>query len=89
MANAKGDDNRIPLLLATLNTDGVTPQPVNVDPFSHAISSNIGTTGTGFSTTGTRDQNRVTGMYGVSSADGITLVEIYANSSGELLMDQT
>ncbi len=84
------DANRIPVLLATLNTDGVTPVAVTVGAVTHGLSISDGTTGSGTSSTNAeRDANRVPVVWGVSSADGITPVAIWCNASGQLLTKST
>ncbi len=88
--NAKRDDNRIPALLAALNTDGITPVNVEVNPTNHALKVLDGTTGTDHGTNiANRDDNRIPVLMGISSADGTTPIEIYADSSGNLLIKST
>lgn len=90
MAQAKHDNNSIRTILGTLNTDGETPTLVKADPTSHALKADDNTTGTDFGDDiASRDDNRIPVMMAVSSADGVTPVAIYANSSGELLIDST
>jgi hypothetical protein len=88
MSSAPRDNNRVPTMIAALNTDGVTPVFVNIDPSIHSINVNDGTTGTDYGTLpDKRDDNRIPFMMGVSSADGETLVPIYADSNGSLLIN--
>lgn len=91
MASAPRDANRNPVLLGTLNTDGVTPQIIYVNPSSHYLKTLSGTTGTDYTTktTSQRDDNRVPSIWGVSSADGVTPVYIAVDSSGNLLTKPT
>lgn len=88
MAQAPRDENRTPVLLGVLNTDGVTPVPICTDALSlHFMCISAGTDGTDFGPdTAARDENRVPVAMAVSSVDGVTPVPLYANSSGELLI---
>jgi hypothetical protein len=84
------DDNRIPLLMGELNTDGVTPVAIKADPNANTLNTSDGVSGTNHPrTTDARDANRVTGIMGVSYVDGITPVEIYADINGNLLTKST
>lgn len=84
------DANRIPMLIATLDTDGVTPVSVGVEPINHGLRVSNGTTGTSFTqTTSQRDANRISAIWGVSSADGVTPIYIACDSSGKLLIKST
>lgn len=88
--NAPRDNNRITVLMGTLNTDGASPQTIYVNPDNHKIKYLDGTTGSGSTTTNIqRDQNRITTIWGVSEVDGITPVAIWVDSTGNLLMDST
>lgn len=90
MANAKKDQNRVSTIICALNTDGITPVNIKVDPTSHYLYVSDGTTGSDNGTINAqRDQNRVTCLVGVSSADFSTPVEIYADSSNNLLTKST
>lgn len=88
MANAVRDDNNVPALIAALNTDGATSTRVLAEPTEHYILVHDGTTGSDL--TGDidpRDENLVPFAMAVSEVDGVTPVVLYANSSGELLVD--
>lgn len=86
MANAPRDNNRVPVLLGTLNTDGLTVVPVKVNASTHGIKISNGTSGSDNGRgTAVRDDNRVPVLLGVSSADGTTPIEVYVDSSGNLL----
>lgn len=88
MAEAPRDENRVPALLATLNTDGVTPIAVKVNSNTHALKAVDASTGSDNGRTiAARDENRVPVLMAVSSADGITPVEVYADVDGSLLID--
>ena len=85
--NAKLDQNRIPVLLGALNTNGVTPTPIEVTASLNALNVSNGLSGTDHGTTNAqRDQNRVPVLIGVSASDGITPCEVYSDSNGNLLV---
>lgn len=84
------DANRIPTLISTLDSDGITPVSVQVNPSNHGLKISDGTTGSNeTSTTSQRDANRVAAVWGVSSADGVTPIYIACDSSGSLLTKST
>lgn len=86
--NASRDNNRVPVCLGTLNTDGLTPIAVRVNDANHSIKVVDATTGSVPTyPNASRDQNRVTTMWGVSSADGVTPIAIATDSDGNLLID--
>lgn len=88
MAQAKRDNNSIPTIIAALNTDGETPINVTIDPTTHVIDVDDDTTGSDIgSDEGRRDDNVVVGMLAVSESDGTTPVPLWADSSGNLLID--
>ena len=91
MTEAKRDENRVPTILGTSNSDGSTPVPIKVDPTTHGVDNDDGDTGSDLSDdVADRDNNYVPVMMGVSSADGVTPVAIYADpSNGELLIKST
>ena len=78
---APRDENRIPVILAVSNADGVTTIAPYADPTTHAFAVSNATGGSDLSgDNALRDENRVTGWIGVSSADGVTPVPIYVDS---------
>lgn len=91
MANAKRDENNIPTLIAVLDSDGSTIVPVKVDASGAdpvlAVSDASTGSDNGPGPRALRDENFATTLIGVSSADGVTPVAVYANSTGELLID--
>lgn len=91
MADAKRDNNQVPVILVTSNADGSTPVMVKVDPTQHSVDVNDGATGSDLSgDTAARDNNMVPVMMAVSSADGITPVPIYGDpSNGQILIKST
>lgn len=86
--SAPRDANRIPTILGTLNTDGITVVSMYVNPLNNAVKVSDDTTGTNHITLNVqRDANRIPAFWGVSSTDGVTPVSIYVDSSGNLLID--
>lgn len=90
MSNAKRDQNNIPTLLGTLDTDGKTTIPLVAEPTLHAIFINNGASGTDYGPQNApRDENSIPVLMAVSSVDGVTPVVVYASSNGYLLVDNT
>lgn len=100
MANASIDSNSDATLTAALNTDGDTITRIKGDPSNHSLKISDGTTGTDYGPTNSlHDENgRPTLMAvasetitvnGVAYVEGVTPVVIYADSSGNLLVDST
>ena len=90
MANAAHDQNGIPTILGTLQSDGQTPIKIKVNPTFGGIKISDGTSGTASTrTTAPHDSNGVHTWMGVSSVDGKTLVVIATDSSGNLLTQST
>lgn len=86
MTSTPRDNNRIPMLLATNNTDGKTVVSIIADPSSHRIRALDGVSGSSLSFENSqKDDNRVSAIWGVSSSDGITPIPIYCDSTGKLL----
>lgn len=89
MANASRDDNNVPTLLGTLNSDGSTLVKITVNPTTHSLGAVNGTAGTDLGPVNApRDQNNVPALIAVSSVDGVTPVVVYADSQGRILIDQ-
>lgn len=77
MANAARDENNVPTLIATLNSDGATIVRVGVEPATHLLNVEDNTTGTDNGPDrALRDENFVTTLIGVSSVDGVTPVAV-------------
>jgi hypothetical protein len=90
MADASLDENSVAAKTGALNTDGITPTRIKVDPTTHAISVSNGTGGSdNGKNVAARDGNSRPVLLGVSSADGKTPVEIYTDSTGALLIQST
>ncbi len=88
MSDVERDQNQITGLLGVLNTDGLTPVPVEANASTHALKVSDGTTGSDNGPTNAkRDGNQVTSLVATSSVDGVTPVIVYADSSGNLLID--
>ena len=88
MANAQKDSNSVDTLLATLNTDGATTTLIQADPDNNSMKVDDDTTGSDSGPTDAkRDSNSVPVIMAVSESDGTTPISLYANSSGQLLVD--
>lgn len=88
MTNAKKDGNYASTMIGTLNTDGSTITPVQAVPSTHALKIDDNTTGSDNGPTrALRDENSVTTLMAVSSADGVTPVPLYVDSDGKLLVN--
>ena len=90
MANAKRDENGTPTMLGTLQSNGVTPVLVYVNPSTNSIKVVDSSSGSNLgSAIAKRDENSVPVLMGVSSADGVTPVPIATDESGNLLIQST
>ena len=88
MSNAKIDENGVRTLLGALSTDGTTIVPVLANPGRHTLKINNATGGTDHGPKNApRDQNNQPVLMAVSSVDGVTPVVVYADSSGNLLIN--
>lgn len=82
------DQNNVTALGAALDSDGETVVAVLVDPAFHILKVNNNTTGSDNGRLpAVRDDNQVPVLMATSSADGVSPVEVYADSSGRLLID--
>lgn len=88
MANAKLDDNGRQSMTALLSSDGVTIKRVTADPATHSLSVDDDTTGSdnGGDYAHLDDNFRPT-MFAYSSAGDGTLVALYTDADGKLLID--
>lgn len=87
MSEAKRDNNKITTLLGTHSVDGITPIKIWVNPTTHALITEDGTTGADYSDDiAKRDNNGVPVLMGVSSIDGITPTAVYANALTNALL---
>lgn len=85
------DQNDNPVALGVSSVDLVTPLMFNVDPVTGWLlveNSTDSLTPTSASRD-KRDQNNRATMYGISSADNITLIPIRTDSNGKLLIQYT
>lgn len=90
MAEAIKDQNRVPTMLGTSLTDGVTTLPIYANATDHSLVVDMVTAPADLSgDVGERDQNRVVVFMAVSAVDGVTPVPIYANATGNKLLIQT
>lgn len=85
---APRDNNRIAVIQGVLDTDGATLVNIKTDPTTHALKVGQGSSGTDNGPTdAARDGNYETTLVAVSESDGTTPVVLYADSSGNLLVD--
>lgn len=89
MTQAVRDQNHVPSILATLNTDGRTSVPVKASP-DHRLKVNDGVDGSDNGpVNANRDENHIPVMMAASSEDGSTPVVLYADADGKLLVQTT
>lgn len=90
MANAAIDGNGVRTIIGTLQSDGVTLVRMKVNPANKAIKVLDAATGSNIaSATAKRDDNDHPALMGVSSVDGVTLVPVAFDSSGNMLIQST
>lgn len=90
MEQALKDSNSASSLLGVLNTTGTSTVKVKANPTNHGLKVDDNTTGTDHGPANAlHDDNFVTSLMAVSSADGVTPVAVYTNSSGQLLIKST
>lgn len=90
MSNSGIDENSVPSLLGGLNTDPSIVVPVRANAAQHSLMVENATSGSDLGPDNApRDENGVPALMGVSSADGVTPVVIYATAGGKLLVDST
>ncbi len=88
MATAAIDSSSNQSMTALLNTDGSTITRLRVTASNHRLNTTDGTTGTDHGGTHAFfDDNQRTTLFAVSNVDGVSLVALYADSSGRLLID--
>lgn len=87
MSTAAIDLNTSQTITALLNTNGSTITRITADAATHGLSVVGGTTGSnnGGDKAFTDENNRPT-LFAVSSADGVTPVALYVDSTGHLLI---
>lgn len=91
MANALHDANHAPTLLVTSKNDGTTIVPVQINGTSFGVQVADGTTGTDHGpVVPSRDQDFVVVAFGLSIADGVSLIPIYGDpATGAILIQST
>lgn len=90
MANAAKDENFVPTLLGTLESDGATLVRITASPTNHGLTISDASTGSDHGPTNApRDENFVPALMAVSEADGVTPVVVYATAGGALLIDSS
>lgn len=91
MTQAVKDNNSVDVMLATLQSDGVTPSLIKASASTHGIKAVDATTGTDQSPgdDAKRDQNMVPVLLAASETNGTTPVQLYVDADGNLLVDST
>jgi len=91
MTNAKRDQNNVPTLICASSTDGETIVAICSDPVVRGLCVEDASTGSdngNNSGNASRDENNVTVLMAVSSVDGVTPIEVYANPlTNKILID--
>lgn len=90
MTNAYRDENNVPTLIGTLNTNGTSIVRILVVPTTHLLKVSDGSSGSDNGNNGNnanKDENSVPVFMAVSSVDGKTPVEVYTDASGNLLVN--
>lgn len=90
MADASIDENAKATMTGRLNTDGLTVTRVQADVSTHGMKIDDNTTGSdNGGTFAATDSNGRPTLFAVSNADGVTLVALYVDSTGHLLIKST
>lgn len=77
-------------MTGVLNTDGITPTLLKIDPTTHILDVSDGTSGSDLGAdNAVRDDNGTPVLMATSETDGTNPVQLYINSSGQLLVDST
>jgi len=90
MANSQKDQNGRDSLISSLNTDGTTIVTLKANPANNALKALDASTGSDAGNHGgiaLIDQNGVSAMTALSSTGDGTIIQLYADSSGNLLID--
>jgi len=88
MAETKRDNNQVPVIMGVLNTDGVTPTRMEADPTTHVLDISDGTTGSDFGQEHAARDNSGNPVATATDANG-AIINLYVDSSGNLLIDST
>lgn len=91
MTNAYKDQNNVPTLIAASKNDGTTIVRIQANATNHGLIVDDASTGSDNGNNdgnAARDENFVPVLIAVSSADGVTPVEVYGDPvTGALLVD--
>lgn len=88
--NAKTDENGKATILGTLQSDGITPIPIKINPVNKAVKVIDATTGTAsVRVNASIDDNGRPVWLGVSSADMTTIIPVATDINGNLLIKST
>jgi hypothetical protein len=90
MTNAYRDENNRPTMTAILNSDGLSINRVKANPVNHGLKIDDNITGTDSGNHGgvaKIDENGISVLTALSSDGSGTIIELYVDSSGKLLID--
>jgi len=88
MANVKRDNNSIPCIAGVLNTDGATVTPIKINATTHLLDVSDAETGDdNGGTTAIHDANDEKTL--ITSSEAGTIVALYVDSDGKLLIKST
>ncbi len=90
--NIKKDENGRPTIAGILNSDGVTITPIQADPNNHTLNTSDGSSGSdngNNSGNALLDDNGTPVLTVLSNAGDGTIIELYVDSSGNLLTKST
>jgi len=87
---SKKDNNGVASALGVLDSDGITPICIKINPVNNALKVVDDTTGTAStSTTAIKDNNGVPVLMGLDYSDMKTLIPIAVDIDGNLLIKST
>lgn len=90
MTNAIKTSNSVAAIIGTLQSDGLTPTLIKINPANGAmkvVDANTGTAST--SVNAIKDGNSVAVLMGTSSSDGTTPIPVAVDVSNNLLIKST
>ena len=74
--------------MGVLNTDGTTPTLIRIDPTTHVLDISDGTTGSDLGDDIIKRDDNSEPTFAATDASG-NIINLYVNSSGQLLIDST
>jgi hypothetical protein len=86
MATINRDDNQVPVIAGVLNTDGITPTRIKIDPSTHVLQVSDGATGSDLGNDiAARDDNGNPVLIATDASNNI--IPLYVDSNGRLLIE--